>query len=155
MDDRIMEAFASSTKRILKEMTGITMEEGTRCRKQGEFCSLGVTTAISFAGKYKGQFILNLSLPLATAISCSIMGGEYPNPKDKTLLAAISELNNVIAGDASTILNNAWDLGLRITPPLVFTGANAIVSLARIPSFCMQGYTLHGNLELYVGVQGR
>lgn len=155
MDKKLMVPFIKSTVKMLHEMTGIKVKSiGQPQAASGEFESLGVSSTLSFAGKLKGRFILDLDPELAKVISGKLLGTEIENMKDTLALAGISEMNNTIAGDANTVLNNEFSLGLRLAPPIVFVGKGVTMASANMDSVSVTGETDYGAIRVFIGSQG-
>lgn len=155
MDIRLAEPFFNSTKNIVNEMTGIEVGEISAPSEQnGDFQSLGVASVITFSGKFKGRFIIDLPPELALKMVGNMMGEDLSELKDTMFLAGISEMNNTIAGDANTFLNNKLNASLRLAPPIVFVGKNAMVAAYKMNSVCATCSTQMGDFKIYVGFQG-
>jgi chemotaxis protein CheX len=85
----------------------------------------------------------------------NMIGEKVTNIKKHLFLSGISEMNNIIAGDANTFLNNSYSLGLRLAPPVVFTGKNVVVATSQfIESSFIECNTNFGELKLSISFQG-
>lgn len=155
MDNRLIEPYVNSSKNMLQDMTGISITKiGEPISDNGEFESYGVSSAISFSGRIKGRFVIDLSPELAKAIVSNMTGETMENLKDLLFLAGISELNNTIAGDANTYLNNTYALSLRLAPPIVYSGSNIIVASSNIETVSVLCDTEYGGMKLNIAFQG-
>lgn len=155
MDRRLIQPFIESTKTILHEMTGIKIiEVGEPKLDYGAMRSYGVSSAITFSGKIKGRFVIDMPPEVAKVILGNMMGEETMTIRDRLSLSGISEMNNIIAGDANTSLNNSYGLGLRLAPPIVFTGTNVMVASSNIECMSVDCITDVGQLKLNVAFQG-
>lgn len=85
---------------------------------------------------------------MALAIAKSITGTDYDSVKEYLVLASIQELNNIIAGDGITKLNNQYTLGLRLAPPIVFTGKDTVISIPKIEPASIDCVTTYGKLKV-------
>ena len=154
MNPKWIEPYIDSSKKIIYEMTGIEISViGIRKVVGDEFESYGVSSALTFSGKMKGRFIIDISPEAAMEMVFKIMGEKKENIKDKLFLACISEMNNTIAGDANTTLNDKYLLSLRLTPPVVFSGKNVQVATSKMEAVIVECSTEFGNLKLNIAIQ--
>lgn len=155
MDNRLILPYMESTKNMLMDMTGIAVTSMSEAVTDTEdFKSLGVASAITFSGKMKGRFILDLSPELAKTIISKMLGEPMDNVRDRLFLSGISELNNTIAGDANTYLNNSYSFSLRLAPPIVFSGTGIMIASSRIESVTILCDTEAGQMKLNLAMQG-
>lgn len=155
MDTKLITPFVESAKAIINDMTGIAITNvGDFISAQSDFSSLGVASVITFSGKIKGRFILDLSPALALTMANRMTGESNTSIKDKLFLAGISEMNNIIAGDANTYLNNIYGLSLRLAPPIVFSGKNMMIAASKLESVSVDCGTSFGELKLNIAFQG-
>lgn len=155
MDLKLVEPFVKSAQDVIKQMTDIDIEiSGEPYNYEGDLNSYGVSSIINFSGKIKGRFVLDIDPVLAFKIAENLIGEYCDNAKDRMFLAAISEINNIIAGDANTSINNELLLSLRLAPPIVFSGNNVVISTIKMDSMVIDCKTSYGNMKLNVGFQG-
>lgn len=155
MDHRLVTPFIDSATNIIKEMTGVVLSDiGALTTEKSDLRSYGVTSVITFAGKIKGRFVIDLEPALAVIFMRVLMGEEAPVIKDRLMLGCISEINNIIAGDANTWLNNQYGLRLRLAPPIVFTGKKVILAASKLESVTVLCKTAPGAFQLNIAFQG-
>lgn len=155
MDIRLITPFINSTTSMIKEMTGIKVIDCSKpVAERSDLSSYGVASVITFAGKIKGRFVIDLEPALATRMISMLMGEENPALHDRIMLGCIAELNNIICGDANTVLNNQYSLGLRLAPPIVFTGTKAILATSKMESTTVNCRTAYGDFKLNIAFQG-
>ena len=155
MDERLSIPFVSSAKDIITQMSGIEIQQTEiKMEQKGEIESLGITSVINFSGKIKGRLILDLSPNVSLKIVEGMMGEPQYTTRDRMFLAAISEINNIIAGDANTVLNNKFALSLRLAPPIIFCGTNVVFTSPKIQSQSIFYDCEHGKLKINIGFQG-
>ena len=155
MDQRLIKPYLESARRIIYEMTGIKISiVGGVKADADEFGSYGIASVLTFAGKIKGRLVIDISPELAKQMYFNMMEEKQDNIKDRMLLATISEMNNTIAGDANTKLNNEYNLSLRLAPPIVFSGQKILVATAKIKSVIVECKTEYGNLRLNLAFVG-
>lgn len=155
MDVRLVEPFINSTAQIIKDMTGIEVtEDGDQHPEKSDLILYGVASVITFVGKIKGRFTIDFEPGLAKVIIEYLMDEEKPNIQDRLMLGCISEINNIIAGDANTLLNNRYGLGLRLAPPIVFSGKNIVLAASKLESVTASFKTAYGSFKLNVAFEG-
>lgn len=155
MDKELFNPFLDSARIILKKMANAEItSDASFYDEEREFKSTGVSSVISFNGKLKGRMLLDMDHETALRFVKSITGKQFDTTKELVVLSAISEMNNIIAGDGITNLNNKYSLDLRLSPPFVFTGRNALVCLDKIPSSSIVCSTQHGDIKINVAFEG-
>jgi len=87
---------------------------------------------IGVTGRIKGQVCFELSEEIAKKIASSMMGGMPITELDYISMSAVSEMGNMIMGNASMILANKA-IHIDITPPSLLTGEN-IEMLGKVPT---------------------
>jgi len=146
--------FFSSAKAILWRMGNVELLSDGLFYPEGDaIASKGVTSIISFDGKVKGRLLLDMEPDTAIFLTRNITGKYLTNEKNYTVLSAASEINNIIAGDGITYLNNTHSLGLRLSPPIVFAGKDALVCLDKIPGKSVSCKTMYGDLKIIVAIE--
>ena len=155
MDKRLEEPYLNSTKNTIKRMVDIDIYE---CKDEelgnGEIISYGVGSIVNFTGKIKGRFMIDLEVDLACKVASKILGKPCYNLKDRAFIAAISELNNIIAGDANTYINDTYSLDLRLATPVAYTGKSIILLTPKVISSSFLCTTTSGKIKLNIGFQG-
>jgi len=155
MKKELIIPFIKSTQTIFIQMTDIKINKIQEpVIKTETIESYGVTSVITFAGKIKGRFIIDIEPSLAMKMISNLLGEEVTTIKDRMCLAAISEMNNIIAGDANTTLNNTFKLGLRLAPPIVFTGKNMAISASDLESQSFLCETDFGKFKINIAFEG-
>lgn len=146
--------FVNSVKQIMMQMANIEVQIGNAFYDESdEIVSYGISTIVSCIGKVKGRILLDMDQGLATTVTQNITGLFYNTAKNNMVLAAVSELNNTIAGDGVTSLNNKYSLGLRLAPPIVFTGKDTVIALPKLSSVSMDCLTKYGKMKINIAFE--
>jgi chemotaxis protein CheX len=154
MSVELSNPFINSVKKILMEMANIDVAvTGAVSSGNDAVVSYGVTSIVACVGKIKGRLLLDMEQSLAVAIAENITGVVYASAKEYMVLACVSEVNNIIAGDAITVINNQFPLGLRLAPPIVLTGKDVVVSIPKISSSSLDCKTKYGKLKINVAFE--
>ncbi len=155
LNTKLTQPYVESALNILKDMADIDIEvSGYFYPEPDDLISYGVTSIITFMGNIRGRLVLDMDPELALQIAGNINSESYRDTKDIQVLTSISELNNIVAGHANTDLNNQFKLGLRLAPPIVFTGKKPIICIPKITSESIDCYTKFGRLKINVAFEG-
>jgi CheY-like chemotaxis protein/CheY-specific phosphatase CheX len=145
--------FIESMKKIFKEMSGIDVVADSNIYEEDneeDIESLGVSSIISYNGRLQGRFLIDMQPKLAINVTKNITNCDYESAKDDMVLATIAELNNVIAGDVITYLNDESNLELKLAPPIVFTGKRTIISIPKTRAASIKCLTKFGKLNVNI-----
>lgn len=155
MEMELLQPYLDSVGEVVSQMADIVLTQvaGNADEPEG-FSSLGVSSVITFTGKRKGRLIIDLSPELAMEVTRRVVGEPCDSIKDRMLAAVISEMNNTIAGNANTVLNNQYGYGLRLAPPIAATGTNMTVSSIHMEARTFFYHSEFGDLKVNIGFQG-
>ena len=146
--------FMDSVIEVMKKMADIDVViVNTIGTENDSVASYGLSSIISCVGKIKGRLLIDMEQSLAVAITEKILGICYKSVKETMVLTTISEINNIIAGNAITDINNVYSLGLRLAPPIVFSGKDAIICIPKISSSSLNCTTKYGKLKINVAFE--
>lgn len=119
--------FLVAARQVLKQVCDVDIKFGPISRDDyyinGEplFIMIGVT------GEISGQVCIVMENEVAKDIAVRMMQGREVNEIDELARSAISELGNMIMGNAATLLSND-NIDIEITPPTLITGNARITS---------------------------
>jgi chemotaxis protein CheX len=116
--------FLESAKIVLEQLIQIRPTTGQLGIKDVKFVEKYIWIQIGMTGQMKGDIVFGLHEEVALKLVSAMMGGYHVSEMDDMTHSAISELGNMISGNASTILYNQ---GVRvdITPPKLVQSATA------------------------------
>lgn len=112
--------FLMAANKILQDMCGYTPKIGKPSVKPSEFTEDTLVIIIGVTGEMKGQVMLSFT----DAVACNIASRMMMMPVeqlDEISTSAISELGNMIMGNASTVFS-VEGIGIDITPPTMCRG---------------------------------
>lgn len=114
--------FLESAKIVIEQVVQIRPSTGQLKLKDVKFVENYIWIQIGMNGQMNGDIVFGLSEQVALKMVSAMMGGFTVSEIDEMSKSAISELGNMISGNASTILYNQ---GVRvdITPPKVLHSA--------------------------------
>ncbi|MGN0317157.1 MAG: chemotaxis protein CheX [Lachnospira sp.] len=117
--------FLMAASSILRDACQMELKIGKPYVKTTEFDSNSVIIMIGVTGEMRGQVIIGMRMEEACQIASKMMMGMPVNELDEMATSAISELGNMIMGNAATILSTKG-IGIDITPPTLCRGAMKI-----------------------------
>lgn len=111
----------------------------------------GVAIIVGLAGEVTGRVIIDMSQETALDIA-SIMNNEKMTTFDEMVAATLTELANMIVGNAITTLH---ELGFKfdLTPPAMLTGQNLMISDNKMESLIVPIELPQGNLAINVALK--
>jgi len=132
MNAEYIKSFIESAQSVIKMLLDIEAEPGDMYEKVSTFPVEQIIVMIGVTGRIKGQVCFELSEEIAKKIASSMMGGMPITELDYISMSAVSEMGNMIMGNASMILANKA-IHIDITPPSLLTGEN-IEMLGKVPT---------------------
>ena len=145
--------FVEAAYNILTEVLGGDIKRGELYLKSTSMPVMGVAARGGLAGDVSGRVIFDMNLQTALKIA-SKMNGEELKVFDELAKATITELANMVTGQAVTKLH---DLGFRfdLTPPALFTGENMEIADHEVEALIVPLETGQGKVEINVAVRDR
>ncbi len=119
--------FIEASQSIIKETTGLNPAVGKAYVKSVPYKGDGVVVLIGLTGTIQGNVSISLKKSLACNIASAMMGGMPVPDLDEIAKSAVSELCNMILGNAASIFSRN-NIEIDITPPTMLTGENIEVS---------------------------
>jgi CheY-like chemotaxis protein len=151
IEENYPEAFRESIFSFLKNQIGGEIsvnddEDNGKVRK-----SLGVSVSVGIIGCHDGRFIIDMSEETALAMTKQILMDEALIDE---AIQFLSELANIIAGNACSLLNGMnRSLGLRVSPPTVIRGEDVTISIGDMMSRSFLVDTSLGKIFMNIGFQ--
>lgn len=116
--------FLESASIVLEQVANIKPKTGQLGIKDVKFIESYIWIQIGMTGQMTGDVVFGLHEEVALKLVSAMMGGYVMTHMDEIAQSAISELGNMISGNASTILYNKG-VKVDITPPKVVQSAAA------------------------------
>lgn len=121
LDVQTINPFLTSAVSVLETVTQINSNIGKPSVKATDFTADSVLIVLGVTGELKGHVIFELKEDVAKLIASKMMMGYEVPTLDEMALSAISELGNIIMGNAATALSNNKRM-IDITPPTIARG---------------------------------
>lgn len=149
MQVQFIEPFVSAAFSVMETLTGDKPARGQLALRATTFTSQQVTIVAGVTGQVEGTALYGMSLVTAQKIAEAMMAMPVTE-LDEMALSAISELGNMITGNASTLMSeNGY--ACDITPPSVIRGVHVAVS-TRVPAIVVPVNTRFGIVEINVAL---
>ena len=141
------EALLDVFNKLTKTIPEIADESNINVEKSSQ----GISIVMGIIGKYSGRAIFDMSFDTASALAKALLKREPKNNDE--ILNVMSELSNMIAGNACSMLNKKNKiLGLRVAPPTTFHGESISISKAVVEAvYSANAKTQFGYLSLSIG----
>lgn len=110
--------FLESATTVFQQMCNISPNRGELNMKEVNLHENNIWIKIGMTGEIQGDVLFGIDKSVALQIISAMMGGVPVESLDEMGRSAISELGNMISGNASTILY-AQGVSIDITPPKV------------------------------------
>lgn len=144
-----LEPFVSAAFSVMQMLTGDMPKRGQLSLRNTTFTSDQVTIMAGVNGEIEGMAIFGMSTETVIQIASAMMGTQV-EALDEMSLSAISELGNMIAGNAATLISQKG-FDVDITPPSVVRGENIKVS-TRVPALVVPMITQFGRVDINVAL---
>lgn len=111
----------------------------------------GIAIIVGLAGQVTGRVIIDMNQDTALKIA-SIMNNDDIKILDELAIATLTELANIIVGNAVTKLHN---LGYKfdISPPTMVTGDNLVINDPKLESLVVPLTLPQGTIEFNVAIK--
>lgn len=111
----------------------------------------GISVVMGIIGKYGGRMILDMSDETARKTAAFLFHTE--NPTNEQVINVITEISNIIAGNACSLINKTNHLfGLRVAPPTVIYGDSVKISKAELNTVSsVIADTVFGEIYMNIG----
>ena len=124
MQAEYINPFLESAKNVIEQVIQVRPSTGQLSVKDVKLVEQYIWIHIGLNGQLNGNIIFGLHEEVALKIVSAMMGGFAISEMDEMGKSAISELSNMISGNASTILYNQGMI-VDITPPRIVELAQA------------------------------
>ena len=136
MDVECINPFIEASQTVLMQVAKIDAKLGNISLKDSPYSSDNIVIIVGLTGKMRGQAVFSMKKQTALNIASSMMGGMIVTELDEISKSAISELTNMILGNAATILYSKG-IGIEITPPSFLMGDNLQFSPTKMKTICI------------------
>lgn len=116
MKAEVINPFLESARIVIEQVIQVSPSTGNLGIKEIEQSDNHIWIQVGMTGQMSGNVIFGIAEAVALRMVSAMMGGYVITEMDEMGQSAISELGNMISGNASTILSNQG-VTVDITPP--------------------------------------
>lgn len=136
MNIEYINPFIEASQTVLKQIASLDAKLGKVYLKTSPYRSEDIIIMVGLTGKLRGQAIFSMSRDFGMKIASSMMMGMPVAEFDEMSKSAISELANMIMGNAATLLYNRG-INIDITPPSLLMGENMQITPSKMKTICI------------------
>lgn len=118
MKAEVINPFLESARNVIEQVIQVSPSTGTLGIKEIELIDNHIWIQVGMTGQLSGNIIFGIAEKVALQLVSIMMGGYVITEMDEMGQSAISELGNMISGNASTILYNQG-VSVDISPPQI------------------------------------
>lgn len=152
MNVEYINPFTQATFDVLTMIGSFDPKLGKPSVKSDAIISVGVVIVVGVIGEVKGQVVYSFTEETAKKIASTMMMGMPVDEFDEMAKSAVSELTNMISGNASTGIA-AKGFNIDIAPPTLITGENVRITSNVKMSLLIPVTTTAGLIEICVSLE--
>lgn len=123
MNVQYINPFIKACTEVLRTIAAIELDVGAPYLKKSPFSTDNLIIVIGITGEIRGQVVISMPEEVAKNLASKMMMGMPVDELNEMAKSALSELGNMIMGNAATVLFNDG-VNVDITPPSLFMGQN-------------------------------
>lgn len=151
MNVKFMNPFVEAAVEVLKAECSLTVERGSLALQKTALTTDEVTVVLSLVGEVQGVVLYSLSEQTGVGLVSRVMGQEF-SEFDSLAQSGVSELGNVITGQASVKLSEAgWTVN--ISPPTLILGKGVTLSTLDFTRVVVPLKTEAGHITVHLAVR--
>ena len=139
MNIEYINPFIEASQTVLQQVASIDAKLGKVFLRSSPYKGEAIVIMVGITGKMRGQTIFTMSKQTAFKIASAMMCGMPVDELNEISKSALSELTNMILGNAATLLYNKG-IGIEITPPSLLLGENLSISQSKMQTICIPLY---------------
>jgi chemotaxis protein CheX len=149
MRTEFVNPFITAAFAVFESVTGARPERGQVTLRTNTFTTQQVSILAGVSGSVAGTVVYGMSIVTAMKIASAMMNAEVA-VLDDMAMSALSELGNIITGNATTLLSQSG-YELDITPPSLIKGVDVEIC-TRPPALVVPLSTPFGRVEVNVAL---
>ncbi len=143
--------FIKSAVEVFRQEVGVQLTRKDLARKSAPVPGLPVSIILGITGAIKGQIVYAMGEDFAYSIARAMLPNKLPAEVRKLVNSAVSEIANIITGQASISLAGDNSL-IYLTPPAVLMASNLTVDFLSIPTIALSLISEIGILEINIAL---
>lgn len=147
--------FIRSATTVFGREIGVALTRKNLTKKNAPVPSLPMSIVIGITGAIRGQVVYSMDSNFAFSVTKAMIPNKLPTELRRLTNSAVSEIANMITGQASIALAGEDKL-IHLTPPAVFTGTDMLVDFLSIPTISLGLISEIGSMEINIAfTEGR
>jgi chemotaxis protein CheX len=147
---QLIQPFISAVDAVLAETMCCPVTINDLSMEDDAYRKKGVAAVIAFKGAIEGRVILDME-PNATAKVASHLAGEEVKVDEQIMRETVSELANMVIGNAVTILNDRGS-SFKVFPPELISEDQVKCNSADTEATVLSFQTEHGNVYMNISL---
>jgi chemotaxis protein CheX len=143
--------FIRSAVEVFRKEVGVQLSRKDLSRKSSPVPGLPIAIILGLTGVLKGQVVYAMSADFAFNVAKAMLPNKLPADVRKLVNSAVSEIANIITGQASIALAGENDM-IQLTPPAVLMATNLQVDFLDIPTISLSLISEIGVLEINIAL---
>lgn len=127
MKAELINPFLEASQSVINTLLNTDANLGKIYLKPSPYFTNSVIIVIGVVGDFKGQIYFEMTLEIAKKIAGRMLSGNALPALDEVGKSAVSEMGNMIAGNACTLYEHR-NIHIDITPPSLITGEKIEIS---------------------------
>jgi len=146
----LIQPFISAVDAVLSETLQCPVAVGDLSMEDDAYRKKGVAAMIAIKGAIEGRVILDME-PRAAAQVAACLAGEDVTLDDQVMRETVSELANMVIGNAVTILNDRGST-FKVFPPELISEEQLVCATADTEATVLSFQTEHGNVYMNISL---
>jgi chemotaxis protein CheX len=143
--------FIRSAVEVFQKEVGVQLSRKELARKNSPVPSLPVSIILGITGFLRGQVVYAMDREFAYRVARAMLPNKLPADVKKLVNSAVSEIANIITGQASIALAGETET-INLTPPVVLTATNLTVDFLDLPTVALSLISEIGVLEINIAL---
>lgn len=143
--------FITAAVMTFKKELDVVLNRNTINVKTSPIPSKDMSIIIGVTGAVRGQVVYSMDENVAMSVAKAMLPGKLPAELKKHMNSAVSELANIITGQASIALAGEKNR-IDITPPAVISGAAGNIDFLTLQTICLSFLSEIGSFEINIAL---
>ncbi len=143
--------FIQSAVSVLLKEVGIHLSRKDLLRKSAPVPTRPISIIVGITGSIRGQIVYAMDQAFAFGIARAMLPNKLPIDSRELVNSAISEIANIITGQASIALAGGTRK-MHLTPPLVIMATDLTMDFLSIPTIALSLLSEIGVLEINIAL---
>jgi len=143
--------FINSAVSVFQKELKIHLSRKDLSKKKSPVPSLSISIFFGITGSLSGQIVYSMDENFAYEVSHAMLPNKLPVDVKKMQNSAVSEIANIITGQATIALAGETNR-INLTPPAVITASDLVLDFLEIPTIALTLISEIGELEINIAL---